>query len=89
MAFNLFRYVQRTFFTQSASANNVYVPGTTNAMNSIQGGALIYAAAPAVISRQTNFEPNLGAINTPALGNQIPQQVVTQGLINNAPGSNF
>ncbi len=85
----LFKYVRRAWLPET-QANNVYVPLTTNIMQTLNGnGWAITGAPPRIVSMPYPINPNARPFNTPWLGNQIPGQVVTQGLVNNKPGQNF
>lgn len=86
----LYGYLKRYLPVAQGAAQDVYVPMTTNALQTINGnGYSITGAPPSLIAAPVASNPNARALNTVSINNQIPGFVVTQGLVNNAPGRNF
>jgi hypothetical protein len=86
----IFGYLKRYLPVAEGAAQDVYVPLTTNALQTINGnGYQILGAPPGIVSMPVSINPNARPLNTVSINNQIPGFYVTQGLINNAPGNNF
>lgn len=86
----LFGYIKRFLPVAEGAPQQVYVPLTTNFLQTINGnGYQILGSPPGVFSMPVAINPNARPLNTVSVNNQIPGFYVTQGLVNNAPGNNF
>jgi hypothetical protein len=85
----LFGYIKRALQPSPGATEQVYVPMTTNALNTINGAGFMVSNPIGVTNHPLGLNPNARALNTVTINNQIPGQVVTQGLFRNTPGRNL
>jgi len=86
----LFGYRTRYLPVAQGANQQVYVPFTTNGLQTLNGnGWAIGGAMPRLVSPQVDINPTARPLNTVSVNNQIPGFYFTQGLVNNRPGSNF